>query len=87
MHLTLKLDDTFNFSHCIGVYADTLHVEDYMYMFNSDHIFPSSLQLVLMIIKTYVMADLCYWTKVQFLNKTFYERYLKSNGSSSFKVE
>ena len=28
-----------------------------------------------MIIKKYAMADLCNWTKVKCLNKTFYERY------------
>ena len=33
------------------------------------------LQLILMIIEKYVMADLCKRTKVKCLNKTFYERF------------
>ena len=36
-----------------------------------------SLELILMIIKKYVMADLCNWTEVKCLNKTFYERYTR----------
>ena len=67
MHSVLKAQDPFNFSHCTGVDArtlhPTLHQKDFIYMLNLDF-FLMSLELILMIIKKYVMADLCNWTKV-----------------------
>ena len=68
MHSASKPQDPFNFSCCTGVHAFTLHVQDFIYMLNSDKIF---LELNLMIIENYAMIDLCNWKK----NKTFYERY------------
>ena len=41
MHSTLKPQDSFNFSHCIGVNARTLHVKDFIYMLNLDRFFPN----------------------------------------------
>ena len=38
MHSALKSEDPFNFSHCVGVHARILHVEDFIYMLNLDHI-------------------------------------------------
>ena len=38
MHSTLKLQDPFNFSHCIGVHVHTLHVEDFISVLNLDQI-------------------------------------------------
>ena len=51
MHLTLKPEDPFNFSHCTGVHARTLQVEDFIYMLNLYQLdfFLKSLQLILMI--------------------------------------
>ena len=63
MHSTLKPEDPFSLSHCNGVHARTLHVEDFIYMLNSDQIFPDVLQLILIIIKKYAMADLHNWIK------------------------
>ena len=34
MHSTLKPEDPFNLSHCTGVHAHTLNVEDFIYMLN-----------------------------------------------------
>ena len=63
MHSTLKPQDPFNFSHCIGVHARTLHVKDFIYMLNLDF-FLMSLELILVMVKKYVMAALCNQTKV-----------------------
>ena len=66
----MKLRDTFMSSPiCVkilkypGVLARTLHVEDFFYMLNLDF-FLMPLQLILMIIKKNVMADLRNWTNV-----------------------
>ena len=41
MHSTLKPQDPFNFSHCTGVHARTLHVKDFIYMLISDRFLPN----------------------------------------------
>ena len=64
MHPTLKQEDPFNFSHCLGVRAHTLHAKDFIYVLNLDRFVLMSLELILVIIKTDVMADLYNWTKV-----------------------
>ena len=53
MRSTLKPEDPFNFSHCIGAGVRTLYIEDFIYMLN--------LHQILMIIKEYAMADLRNW--------------------------
>ena len=50
MHSNLKLQDPFNFSHCTGVHARTLHINDFIYMLNLDF-FLMLLELILIIIK------------------------------------
>ena len=71
----LKPEDPFNFSHCTGVRTSTLHVKDFIYTLNLDRFLTMSLELILVMIKKYVMVDLCNWANVKCLNKTFYERY------------
>ena len=34
MHSTLEPQDPFNFNHCTGVQARTLHIKDFIYMLN-----------------------------------------------------
>ena len=38
MRSTLKPEDPFNLSYCIGVHAYTSHLEDFIYVLNLDQI-------------------------------------------------
>ena len=41
MHSTLKSQDPFNFRHCIGVHARTLHLKGFIYIVTLDIFLPN----------------------------------------------